>query len=79
MDLEKKKDFYKQTRIAGIVLFLPFILAAGPLAGHFAGEYLRKKFNLGQSVSVICIAAGFVSSILETVRLIKLAVKIDKS
>ncbi|MDP1854359.1 MAG: DUF456 domain-containing protein [Candidatus Omnitrophota bacterium] len=79
MSVDKKKEFYKQTKIAGVLLFLPFVLVAGPLAGNFLGEYLRNKFNLGQAVSVICITMGFVSSAVETIRLIRLAIKIDKS
>ena len=79
MNADKKKEFYKQTKIAGVLLFLPFVMTAGPLAGHFMGEILREKFNFGEGVSLICIAIGFVASAVETIRLIKLAIKIDKS
>jgi hypothetical protein len=73
-----KEQFFKQIKVAGIVACIPFVLAAGPLAGHFVGEYLRIKFKLGPAVSIICITIGFISGAVETVRLIKLISKIDK-
>ena len=73
-----KEQFYKQVKVAGIASCIPFVLAAGPLAGQFAGEYLEKRFNLGPAVTIVCIIIGFISSAFETVKLIKFISKIDK-
>lgn len=67
----KKDQIYKQIKAAGIAVSIPFVLAAGPIAGHFAGEYLRSKFNLGSAVIIFCITIGFLASAVETVKLIK--------
>lgn len=74
-----KEQIYKQIKVAGIALCIPFVLAAGPLAGHFAGEYLRNKFNLGPAVTIVSITIGFVLSAVETVKLIKFISKTDKN
>jgi len=74
----KKEQFFKQIKAVSIASCIPFVLVAGPLAGHFVGEYLRVKFNLGTGVSIICITMGFISGAVETVRLIKFISKIDK-
>ena len=72
-----KEQIYKQIKVAGIAASIPFVLAAGPLAGQFAGEYLRNRFKLGPSVTIICVTVGFIAAIVETVRLIKFISKMD--
>lgn len=73
-----KEQFYKQVKVVGIASSIPFVLAAGPLAGHFAGKYLSNSFNLGPWVIIVCITIGFISSAFETVKLIKFISNIDK-
>ena len=58
--------------------FIPFVLAAGPIAGYLAGEYLIKRFGLPPYISFIFAAAGFAASARETVRIIRIAIKTDK-
>ncbi|MFH0764315.1 MAG: AtpZ/AtpI family protein [Candidatus Omnitrophota bacterium] len=58
--------------------FIPFVLAAGPIAGYLAGEYLIKKFGLPSYISFIFAAVGFAASIRETIRIIRIAIKTDK-
>lgn len=53
--------------------FVPIILLTGPLAGFFVGDYLRKKFGFVPYTTIITMAIGFIASISETVRIIKLA------
>jgi hypothetical protein len=76
---EKKKEIYKQIKVGGFALYIPVILATGPMAGHFAGEYLKTKFNAPGFVSMICIAVGFIAGGIETARTIKLISKISDS
>lgn len=73
-----KKEFYKLLKLAGILSYIPIILVSGPLAGYIAGDYLVKKFNLPYYIEFFSIALGFLSSIMETARIIKLAKKIEK-
>ena len=73
-----KKELYKRIKIAGILSFIPFVLAGGVLGGYLMGDYLGKKSFFISFAMPICIGIGILVSILEVVRIIKLAVKIDK-
>lgn len=58
--------------------YIPLILAAGPLAGYFLGDYLEKKFGWPDFVEIIFAGIGFVSAAMETARIIKLVAKLEK-
>ena len=75
---KRRSDIYKWIKIGGILSFLPFVMAAGPLAGYFLGDYLEKKFGLPRYASAICIIAGFAGSLRETVRIVKMALQAEK-
>ena len=66
-----KQETYQRIKILGVVLFIPFAVGIGPLAGFFMGLYLARKFSLGVYVIFICITLGFLSGAFETVRIIK--------
>ena len=76
--MAEKLELYKRIKIAGILSFIPFILAGGMAAGYFAGAYLENKFLFSPLVMPICIGLGLLTSVIEIVRVIKLAVKIDR-
>ena len=73
-----KVEIYRWVKIVGMVSFIPVILAAGPLTGYFAGEYLEKKLSVGPFVVFISIGIGSMASIVEVVRIIRLVLKIEK-
>ena len=72
------KEIYRWLKIGGLLSFIPFVLAAGPLAGYFFGGYLEKKFSLPNFVSVIFITIGFFASAKETIKIIRLALKTEE-
>ena len=72
------KEVYKRIKIAGLVVFIPFMMATGPVAGFFVGDYLHKKFNLGVYVIFLAITIGFLSGFYETIKIIKLVTKVEK-
>jgi len=74
----KKDDIYKLIRITGMISFIPIILAAGPLSGYVAGDYLEKRFSLSPYVILICIGLGSIASIIEVVKIIKRVLQINK-
>jgi hypothetical protein len=76
--VEKKPEVYKWIKIAGLVSFLPFVLVVGPVGGYFIGDYLQKRFSLNRYFTLIIIAVGFIFSLRETVRIIKLVIFIDR-
>jgi len=69
---------YKWIRIGGLLSFIPIAMAAGPLAGYFAANYLDKRFNFPDFTYVICMVIGFAASVIETVKIIRLALKTEE-
>lgn len=67
----RKEELYKTVKIAGMVSYLPFILAACPIAGYFAGEFLQRKFSLPGYTAVIITVISFVAGVLEAIKVIK--------
>ena len=72
---KRKSDLYKWIKIGGLLSFLPFVLAAGPLGGYMLGSYLEKRFGLPAYILVISITVGFAVSVRETVRIVKIALR----
>ena len=70
---KRKADFYRWIKIGGLLSFLPFVLVAGPMGGFFLGNYLEHKFGMPAYVSIVLITIGFVASIRETVRIVRIA------
>ena len=71
------KEFYKRIKIAGMISYIPVMLAAPALAGFFLGDYLQKKFNLPFYISIFCIGLGLIIGIRESIRIIRLALKME--
>lgn len=74
----KKAEFYKLAKVWGLVSFIPVILAAGPLAGYSLGDYLEKKIGFSPYLSLLCMALGFVTSVREIIKILKLIDKTDR-
>jgi hypothetical protein len=72
---KRKADLYRWIKIGGLLSFLPFILGAGPIAGFYLGSYLEKKFGLPSYVSIVLITVGFMASVRETIRIVKIALR----
>lgn len=73
-----KSEVYRWIKIGGIISFVPMILAAGPLSGYFIGDYFEKKFGAPAFVLFLCIGVGFAASIMEVVKIIRLAVYLSR-
>lgn len=74
----QKESFYKGVKTVGFVTFIPFMLAAGPLAGYFAGTFLQKKFHLSLHVVLAGVVFGFIAGVTETIRILKAVARMDK-
>ena len=70
-----KANLYKWIKIAGLLSFLPFVLVAGPMAGFYLGTYLEKKFSLPAYISLVFITIGFIASLKEAIRIVKIALR----
>lgn len=75
---KKKAEFYMVAKIWGLVSFIPVVLAAGPIAGYFLGEYLERKFGFAPYISMSLVAIGFIAGAREVVRILKLINKSDR-
>jgi hypothetical protein len=71
----KNEELYGWVRTAGLLAVIPIILASGPLGGYLIADLLIKKLNLPGYTVIICVILGFIASVQETVRIIKIALK----
>jgi len=76
--MANKEELYKRIKIAGMISYIPIMLAVCPLAGFFLGDYLQKKFNLPFYFLVICVGIGIIMGIRESVRIIRLVLGIER-
>lgn len=70
--VNKKTEFYRLTKIWGLISFVPVVLAAGPLAGYFLGDYLEKKIGFAPYLSLVLMGFGFFTSIREIIKILKI-------
>jgi hypothetical protein len=75
---KKKVEFYRLTKVWGLLTFVPVVLAAGPLAGYFLGEYLEKKIGFAPYLSLIFMGFGFYTSVREIIKILKIINKDDR-
>ncbi len=73
-----KQELYKWVKVGGLLSIIPIVLVTGPILGYLAGDFLVKRFNLHFFVIYIFAAIGFISSIRETIRIIRLALGTSK-
>ena len=73
------KAFYKQAKIVGFLSYIPIVLFVGPLMGYVAADYLMTRFNWVSYLPIIGAAVGFVASADESIRIIRIVLKIDKA
>lgn len=76
--MTKKEEIYKRIKIAGMLFFVSFVLAAGTVSGYLIGSYLQKKFAFPSFTIPISIIIGTLVSVVEAARIIRLAVRLDK-
>ena len=72
-----KKETYKRIKVAGMLTFIPFVLAAGALTGYFAGGLL-KKFSTITFAVPLGIGIGLSAAIFEVVKIIRKALKAEQ-
>lgn len=76
---KKSQDIYRWIKIGGILSFLPFVMVAGPFAGYLLGDYLEKRFHLPHYIYIFCIIIGLAAGIIETIRMLKVAIKAENN
>ena len=77
---DDKKELYRWIKIGGILSFIPFVLLGGAFLGYISADYLDKKvISAPLIVYPVSIAIGMLVSVIEVIRIIKLAIKISES
>jgi F0F1-type ATP synthase assembly protein I len=74
----QKSKVYKWIKIGGLLSFLPFVMAAGPLGGYLIGELLQNRLHMPPITMAICIILGFAGSAFETVKIIRAALRAEE-
>jgi hypothetical protein len=74
-DDKRKADLYRWIKIGGLLSFLPFVLGAGPIAGFYLGNYLEHRFGLPVYVSIVLVTIGFIASLKESIRIVRIALR----
>lgn len=73
--LKKNSDSKNIFRQMGLLTSIPVILVGGPMIGFFAGQWVDQKFNTRPYATLALIIYGFLGSIREVIRIVKLASK----
>jgi len=76
--MNKREDIYRWIRLGGFLSYIPVALLTGPLAGYVVGDYLTKRFGIAPVAVPICAAVGTAAGITETVRIIRLVLRLEK-
>ncbi len=71
-------DIYAKLKQVGLLTTIPIMLAAGPIMGYFAGDFLDKKFKSSPIFVAILVVLGFIAGARESIRILKLAAGEDK-
>lgn len=69
---------YRWIRVAGLLTLIPIVLAAAPLAGYIAGDWLIHQFGFPNYTTIVCVIIGFAASARETIKIIQAALKAAK-
>ena len=72
-----KKEVYTLIKLAGILTYVPLVMATGPLVGFIVGDVLVKKLHWASHTVLVLVAFGFLGSIIEVIRIVRLCKKMD--
>lgn len=67
--------FYPLVRNIGIVVTIPMVFVAGPVAGFLIGQWIDQKWSTDPWARVVLSLLGFIASIKQVVELIKRTAK----
>lgn len=73
-----KNDFYKRIKVIAVLSVIPFLVALGPISGYFIGKYFIVKYQWDINSILFFLLVGSLVSVIETIRVIRLALKIEK-
>lgn len=74
----KREEMYNNIRVTGFATLIPFVLLSGPIGGYLAGIFLVDKLHLPRYTVLICLALASLASFIQTVRVIRAMIKLDK-
>ena len=77
-DKKAEDNIYTKLKQVGLLTTIPIMLAAGPIAGYFVGDFLDKKFKSSPIFVAILAVLGFIAGARESIRILKLAAGEDR-
>lgn len=66
-----RQESYDRIAIAGMVMFIPVMMAVGPLSGYMVGGFIQERFHAPWPVMAISIGLGFVAGIMEVIKIVR--------
>ncbi|HNX91251.1 MAG TPA: AtpZ/AtpI family protein [Candidatus Omnitrophota bacterium] len=76
--MDKAKKVYRLIKIYGLVSFIPVVLFSGPVGGYFLGDFFVKRFGWRSWVIALFVVAGFLASIKEVIKIVKMLIRTDQ-
>lgn len=73
-----KDKFYRWVKLAGLLYFVPLMLAAGPLTGYLFGVFFMKQFKLHPMVPLLGFGLGMLVAVGEILRIVRMIRKIEE-
>ena len=69
---------YLWIKVSGLLTLIPVVLAAAPLAGYLAGDWLVTHLRFPRYATIVCVIIGFAAAARQTIRIIRTALKAVK-
>lgn len=71
------QKIYRSVKIIGFILYIPLILAAGPLMGLEAGRFFIEKWGWPGMTPLVLAGLGFLAGVIESFKLARRALEIE--
>jgi hypothetical protein len=71
------QDNFRSLKIIGFVIFIPFILTAGPLVGLEVGQFFVERWGWPSATSLVLAGFGLLAGVVEAFKLARRALQIE--
>ena len=68
---KESEEFYRQIRVIGLAIFLPFVMVAGPVAGYLIGDWIGGLMGGATWPRTAGLVLGLVAGVQQTILIIR--------